>query len=79
MIEGIVTSPSFFLNRRWSAKGARGGGGYQGPIEGLPELMAACDGKEDKFTSMVKEVLQPNQIYQVRPLSYPRHSLYKAV
>lgn len=50
----------------------RGRGGYQGPIEGLPELMAACEGKEGNFTSMVKEVLQPNQISQVRHATYPR-------
>uniref|UniRef100_A0A672MCQ8 Activating signal cointegrator 1 complex subunit 3 n=1 Tax=Sinocyclocheilus grahami TaxID=75366 RepID=A0A672MCQ8_SINGR len=54
----------FRYKNLWSTKGARGGGGYRGPIEGLPELMAACDGKEDNFTSMVKEVLQPNQISQ---------------
>lgn len=52
-------------NRRWSSKGARGGRGYGGPVETLPELMAACDGKEDNFTSVVREVLQPNQIAQV--------------
>ncbi|XP_016378084.1 activating signal cointegrator 1 complex subunit 3-like, partial [Sinocyclocheilus rhinocerous] len=59
-----IQKQDLYVFRRWSAKGARGGGGYQSPIEGLPELMAACDGKEDNFTSMVKEVLQPNQISQ---------------
>ncbi|XP_073703976.1 activating signal cointegrator 1 complex subunit 3 [Garra rufa] len=59
-----IEKQDLYVFRRWSAKGARGGGGYRGPIEGLPELMAACDGKEDNFTSMVKEVLQPNQISQ---------------
>lgn len=57
----------FSLDRRW-----RGGGGFRGPIEGLPELIAACDGKEDNFASMVKEVLQPHQISQVGRLSRPR-------
>uniref|UniRef100_A0A8B9HJP4 Activating signal cointegrator 1 complex subunit 3 n=1 Tax=Astyanax mexicanus TaxID=7994 RepID=A0A8B9HJP4_ASTMX len=38
--------------------------GYQGPIEALPELIAACDGREEIFTAMVKEELQPHQISQ---------------
>lgn len=62
----------FSFDRRWSGRAARGGRGFQGPIEGLPELIAACDGKEDNFTSMVKEVLQPNQISQVGHLTHPR-------
>uniref|UniRef100_A0A8B9HKM1 Activating signal cointegrator 1 complex subunit 3 n=1 Tax=Astyanax mexicanus TaxID=7994 RepID=A0A8B9HKM1_ASTMX len=34
------------------------------PIEALPELIAACDGREEIFTAMVKEELQPHQISQ---------------
>lgn len=62
----------FSFHRRWSGRAARGGRGFRGPIEGLPELIAACDGKEDNFASMVEEVLQPNQISQVGRPSYPR-------
>ncbi|XP_048008746.1 activating signal cointegrator 1 complex subunit 3 [Megalobrama amblycephala] len=59
-----IEKQDLYVFRRWSGRAARGGRGFQGPIEGLPELIAACDGKEDNFTSMVKEVLQPNQISQ---------------
>lgn len=44
-------------------------GGYQGPIECLPELMAACEGKEDVFASIVDSELQTLHISQVM-LSY---------
>lgn len=40
-------------------------GGYQGPIECLPELMAACEGKEDVFASIVDSELQTAHISQV--------------
>ncbi|XP_072535818.1 activating signal cointegrator 1 complex subunit 3 [Salminus brasiliensis] len=60
-----IEQRSLYLFRRWSSKGGRGGGrGYQGPIEALPELIAACEGREEIFTAMVKEELQPQQISQ---------------
>ncbi|XP_057196381.1 activating signal cointegrator 1 complex subunit 3 isoform X2 [Triplophysa rosa] len=59
-----IEKQDLYVFRRWSSKGTRGGHGYGGPVETLPELMAACDGKEDNFTMMVREVLQPNQIAQ---------------
>uniref|UniRef100_W5K1G2 Activating signal cointegrator 1 complex subunit 3 n=1 Tax=Astyanax mexicanus TaxID=7994 RepID=W5K1G2_ASTMX len=60
-----IEKQSLYLFRRWSSKGGQGGGrGYQGPIEALPELIAACDGREEIFTAMVKEELQPHQISQ---------------
>lgn len=40
-------------------------GGYQGPIECLPELMAACEGKENVFASIVESELQTAHISQV--------------
>lgn len=52
--------------RKWSQhkrKGVRGG--YQGPIECLPELIAACEGKEHVFASIVDSELQTAQISQV--------------
>lgn len=52
-----IEKQDLYVFRRWS-------GGYRGPIESLPELIAACDGKQDNFTAMVKEILQPNQISQ---------------
>lgn len=39
--------------------------GFNGPIEGLPELIDACNGKESVFTAVVGQVLQSSQIAQV--------------
>lgn len=52
--------------RKWS-QGKRKSvhGGYQGPIECLPELMAACEGKENVFASIVDSELQTAHISQV--------------
>lgn len=44
-------------------------GGFTGPIEGLPELIAACNGKENVFASMVGQEFHPNLIAQVRSLT----------
>uniref|UniRef100_A0AAR2KKX3 Activating signal cointegrator 1 complex subunit 3 n=1 Tax=Pygocentrus nattereri TaxID=42514 RepID=A0AAR2KKX3_PYGNA len=60
-----IEQQNLYLFRRWSSRGGQGGGrGYQGPIEVLPELMAACEGREEIFTAMVREELQPQQISQ---------------
>ncbi|KAL6488712.1 hypothetical protein MHYP_G00024530 [Metynnis hypsauchen] len=60
-----IEQRNLYLFRRWSSRGGQGGGrGYQGPIEVLPELMAACEGREEIFTAMVREELQPQQISQ---------------
>uniref|UniRef100_A0A8U8B526 Activating signal cointegrator 1 complex subunit 3 n=1 Tax=Geospiza parvula TaxID=87175 RepID=A0A8U8B526_GEOPR len=51
--------------RKWS-QGQRKSvhGGYQGPIECLPELMAACEGKENVFASIVDSELPAAHISQ---------------
>lgn len=41
-------------------------GGFSGPIEGLPELIAACNGRESVFASMVSQELHPTLMAQVR-------------
>ncbi|KAM9004103.1 activating signal cointegrator 1 complex subunit 3 isoform X1 [Sarcophilus harrisii] len=53
------------LFRKWS-QGKRKGppGGYQGPIECLPELIAACEGKEKIFNSIVNGELQSTYVTQ---------------
>ncbi|NWX11126.1 ASCC3 protein, partial [Caloenas nicobarica] len=54
-----------YLFRKWSQhkrKSVRGG--YQGPIECLPELIAACEGKEHVFASIVDSELQTAHISQ---------------
>ncbi|XP_026582462.1 activating signal cointegrator 1 complex subunit 3 [Pseudonaja textilis] len=50
------------LFRKWS-QGKRKGA-YQGPVECLPELMAACDGKENIFASIVDCDLTSTHITQ---------------
>ncbi|KAM7060361.1 activating signal cointegrator 1 complex subunit 3 isoform 2-T3 [Acridotheres tristis] len=54
-----------YLFRKWS-QGQRKSvhGGYQGPIECLPELMAACEGKENVFASIVNSELPAAHISQ---------------
>ncbi|NXQ75217.1 ASCC3 protein, partial [Quiscalus mexicanus] len=54
-----------YLFRKWS-QGQRKSvhGGYQGPIECLPELMAACEGKENVFASIVDSELPAAHISQ---------------
>ncbi|XP_072187637.1 activating signal cointegrator 1 complex subunit 3 [Excalfactoria chinensis] len=54
-----------YLFQKWS-QGKRKSmhGGYQGPIECLPELMAACEGRENVFASIVDSELQTAQISQ---------------
>ncbi|XP_027550315.1 activating signal cointegrator 1 complex subunit 3 [Neopelma chrysocephalum] len=66
----LLTLPSIelqhlYLFRKWS-QGQRKSvhGGYQGPIECLPELMAACEGKENVFASILDSELQTEHISQ---------------
>ncbi|KAJ8290873.1 hypothetical protein GJAV_G00018670 [Gymnothorax javanicus] len=60
-----IEQEDLYLFRKWSPGQARGGaGGYRGPIEGLPELIAACDGRESTFASIVGAGLQQNQVSQ---------------
>ncbi|XP_074043343.1 activating signal cointegrator 1 complex subunit 3 isoform X2 [Macrotis lagotis] len=53
------------LFRKWN-QGKRKSlpGGYQGPIECLPELIAACEGKEKIFNSIVDRELQTTHVAQ---------------
>nr|XP_060609072.1 activating signal cointegrator 1 complex subunit 3 [Anolis sagrei ordinatus] len=50
------------LFRKWNQGKQKGS--YQGPIECLPEVIAACDGKEHIFTSMVDHDLHTTHITQ---------------
>ncbi|XP_060726018.1 activating signal cointegrator 1 complex subunit 3 isoform X1 [Tachysurus vachellii] len=60
-----VDQQNLYLFRKWSSNGGKGGtGGYKGPIDSLPELIAACDGREGIFAAMVKEGFEPQQITQ---------------
>uniref|UniRef100_A0A8D2PLQ0 Activating signal cointegrator 1 complex subunit 3 n=1 Tax=Zosterops lateralis melanops TaxID=1220523 RepID=A0A8D2PLQ0_ZOSLA len=59
----LLTLPNIELQHlylfRYSVRG-----GYQGPIECLPELMAACEGKENVFASIVDSELPAAHISQ---------------
>ncbi|XP_049753918.1 activating signal cointegrator 1 complex subunit 3 isoform X2 [Elephas maximus indicus] len=52
------------LFRKWKPviKGPRAG--YRGPIECLPELIHACEGKDRVFSSIVQSELQPAKVKQ---------------
>ncbi|XP_035275988.1 activating signal cointegrator 1 complex subunit 3 [Anguilla anguilla] len=60
-----IEQQDLYLFRKWSPGKAMGGArGFQGPIEGLPELMAACDGRESAFAAIVGGGLQQSQVSQ---------------
>ncbi|CAJ1061882.1 activating signal cointegrator 1 complex subunit 3 [Xyrichtys novacula] len=60
-----VEQQDLYLFRKWTnRKGRSSTGGFSRPIEGLPELIAACNGKESVFTSIVGQELQPNLVAQ---------------
>lgn len=57
----VQTSP-----RKWAGiKGKSDAEGFCGPVEELPELIAACGGKESVLSAIVNQEFQPNQILQV--------------
>ncbi|CAL9705487.1 unnamed protein product [Knipowitschia caucasica] len=54
-----------YLFRKWSnRKGSSDRGGFTGPIEGLPELMEVCGGRESVFASILGQEFQHSQINQ---------------
>ncbi|TNN71058.1 Activating signal cointegrator 1 complex subunit 3 [Liparis tanakae] len=60
-----VEQQDLYLFRKWAnRKGRSNTGGFNLPIEGLPELIAACDGKESVFAAIVGQQLQSSQIAQ---------------
>ncbi|KAF3691498.1 Activating signal cointegrator 1 complex subunit 3 [Channa argus] len=60
-----VEQQDLYLFRKWANKSGRSNvGGFKGPIEGLPELIAACNGRESVFTDIVSQGLQSSQIAQ---------------
>ncbi|XP_076593233.1 activating signal cointegrator 1 complex subunit 3 isoform X1 [Chaetodon auriga] len=60
-----VEQQDLYLFRKWAhRKGRSDVGGFSGPIEGLPELIAACHGKESVFAAIVGQEFQSSQIAQ---------------
>lgn len=57
-----VQKEQLYLFRRWSNK--RASSGFSGPIEGLPELIAVCEGNENVLASILGQEFQRNQISQ---------------
>ncbi|KAM3873609.1 activating signal cointegrator 1 complex subunit 3 [Diretmus argenteus] len=60
-----IEQQDLYLFRRYANRKERGGArGFHGPIEGLPELIAACEGKESTFAAIIGQELQHNQVAQ---------------
>lgn len=60
-----IEQQHLYLFRKCNAGGKKSSSkGYRGPVECLPELIAACEWREDIFHSIVAEELQPTQISQ---------------
>ncbi|XP_044063670.1 activating signal cointegrator 1 complex subunit 3 [Siniperca chuatsi] len=60
-----VEQQDLYLFRKWAnTKGRSNVGGFNRPIEGLPELIAACNGKESVFAAFVNQEFQSSQISQ---------------
>nr|XP_046256523.1 activating signal cointegrator 1 complex subunit 3 [Scatophagus argus] len=60
-----VEQQHLYLFRKCAHRKGRGDmGGFSGPIEGLPELIDACNGKESVFTAIVSQELPSSQIAQ---------------
>ncbi|CAL8248146.1 unnamed protein product [Lota lota] len=60
-----IEQQDLHLFRRVVNRNKRGGAsGFQGPIEGLPELIAACEGKESAFAAIVGQELNASQMSQ---------------
>ncbi|XP_061631426.1 activating signal cointegrator 1 complex subunit 3 isoform X1 [Phyllopteryx taeniolatus] len=67
----ILTLPhleqqDLYLVRKWSNQTRRGStGSSNGPIEGLPELIAACSGKESIFAAIVGHEFPSSHVTQM--------------
>lgn len=54
--------------RKWANRRGRAElGVFNGPIEGLPELIDACGGKESVFAAIVGQEFHHSQVSQVGP------------
>lgn len=54
--------------RKWANRRGRAEQGvFSGPIEGLPELIDVCGGKESVFAAIVGQQLHHSQVSQVGP------------
>lgn len=59
-----VEQQHLYLFRKWADRKGRSNVGFNLPIEGLPELIAACNGKESVFAAIVGQEFQSGQIAQ---------------
>ncbi|XP_057689624.1 activating signal cointegrator 1 complex subunit 3 [Corythoichthys intestinalis] len=61
-----VEKQDLYLFRKWSNHKGKGNTGcYTGPIEGLPELIAACSGKESVFAAIVGNKFPSSSVTQM--------------
>ncbi|XP_061919735.1 activating signal cointegrator 1 complex subunit 3 [Entelurus aequoreus] len=60
-----VEQQDLYLFRKWSnRKGRADRRGYNGPIDGLPELITACNGKDSIFASIIGQELPSSHVAQ---------------
>ncbi|XP_038129491.1 activating signal cointegrator 1 complex subunit 3 [Cyprinodon tularosa] len=60
-----VEQHHLYLFRKWAVKRGRSDAeGFSGAVEGLPELIAACSGKESVFSAIVSQEFTPSQTQQ---------------
>ncbi|XP_054637611.1 activating signal cointegrator 1 complex subunit 3 isoform X1 [Dunckerocampus dactyliophorus] len=60
-----VEQQDLYLFRKWSNRKERTDtGSYNGPIDGLPELIIACNGRESIFSAIVGQKLPPSHVAQ---------------
>ncbi|XP_051922360.1 activating signal cointegrator 1 complex subunit 3 [Hippocampus zosterae] len=61
-----VEQQDLYLFRKWSNWKERGNTGcYSGPIEGLPELIATCSGKESIFAAIIGHEFPSSHVTQM--------------
>ncbi|KAM9426396.1 activating signal cointegrator 1 complex subunit 3 [Pholidichthys leucotaenia] len=60
-----VEQQDLYLFRKWASRNGRSNArGFSGPIQGLPELIATCSGKESVFAALLGQNFQSSQISQ---------------
>ncbi|XP_036929832.1 activating signal cointegrator 1 complex subunit 3 [Acanthopagrus latus] len=60
-----IEQQDLYLFRKWAhRKGRSSAGGFDGPIEGLPELIATCSGKESVLAAILGQEFKSSQIAQ---------------
>ncbi|KAM3614996.1 uncharacterized protein V6R79_021978 [Siganus canaliculatus] len=60
-----VEQQHLYLFRKWQHRKGRGNaGGFSGPLEGLPELIDACNGEQSVLAAILRQEFHSSQIAQ---------------